>query len=108
VGELVLFGLRTEAEFIDVVDDLSHVVAALNLVFDLAENLPDFVFDRVRPAGLLLETVKGREELLIDEVAEVVASQGFVVVELGVLALGRRPSLPSVRFVEDVAVLLAL
>jgi len=86
VGKLVLLGLRAEAEFVDVIDDLAQVVAALDLVLDLPEDLPDFVFDGVRPAGLLLETVKVREELLIDEVAEVVAGQGFVMVELPVPA----------------------
>jgi hypothetical protein len=37
-----------EVQFINVVDDLAQVVAALNLVLDLAKYLPDLVFDRVR------------------------------------------------------------
>ena len=48
------------------------------------------------------------KELLIDEVAEVVAGQGLVVVELAVLALGRGPAFPAVGFVEDVGVFLAV
>ena len=48
------------------------------------------------------------KELLVDEVAEVVAGQGLVVVELAVLALGRGPAFPAVRLVEDVGVLLAV
>jgi hypothetical protein len=48
--QLVLLGLRAEAQLVDMVDDLAQVVAALNLVFDLAEDLPDLVFDGVWPA----------------------------------------------------------
>ena len=73
------------------VDDLAQVIAALNLVFDLAEDLPDLVFDGVRAGGLLREAVQVWEELLIDEIAQVVAGLGGVVVELAVLALGRGP-----------------
>ena len=58
--------------------------------------------------GLLREAVQVGKELLIDEVAEVVAGQGRVVVELAVLALGRGPGFPAVGFVEDVGVRLPL
>ena len=44
-------GLRAKAQRIDRVDDFAQVVAADNFVFDLAKNLADFVFERVRPAG---------------------------------------------------------
>ena len=64
MGQLVLLGLRAEAQFVDVVDDLAQVVAALNLVFDLAEDFADLVFDGVRPGGLLLEAVQVGKELL--------------------------------------------
>jgi hypothetical protein len=37
--------LGGEAEFVDVVDDLAWVLAALDAVFDLAEDFADFVFD---------------------------------------------------------------
>ena len=63
VRQLVLLGLRAEAQLVDVVDDLAQVVAALDLVFDLAEDFADLVFDGVRPAGLLLEAVQVGEEL---------------------------------------------
>ena len=97
----MLFGLRAEAQGIDVVDDLAHVVAAGDLVLDLAEDLADLVFDRVGAAGLLGEAMQIREELEVDEIAQVVAGQGPVVIELAVLALRRRPVLPAVGFVED-------
>ena len=58
MGELVLLGLRAEAQFVDVVDDLAQVVAALNLVLNLAEDFADLVFDGVRPGRLLLEAVQ--------------------------------------------------
>ena len=104
----MLLGLRAEAQLVDVVDDLAQVVAALDLVLDLPEDLADLVFDGVRPAGLLLEAVQVGEELPVDEVAEVVAGQGVVVVELAVLALWRGPAFPAIGLVEDEGVFLAL
>ena len=44
----MLFRLRAEAQFVDVVDGLPQVVAALDAVFDLAEDLANLVFDGVR------------------------------------------------------------
>jgi len=58
MAQLVLFGLRAEAQFVDMVDDLAQVVAALDFVFDFAEDFADFVFDGVGAAGLLLEAVE--------------------------------------------------
>ena len=56
----MLFGLGAEAQFVNVVYDLTQVVAALDLVLDLPEDLADLVFDGVRSAGLLLEAVEVR------------------------------------------------
>ncbi len=100
MGELVLFGLRAEAQFVDVVDDLAEVVAALDFVFDLAENLADFVFDGVRAAGSLLEAVEIGKELAADEVAKVIAGFCPVVVNLAVFRFGRGPFVPTVGLVE--------
>ena len=72
VRVLVLLGLGLAAEVVDVVDHLTQVVAALDAVFYLAENLPDLVLDRVRAGGLRLETGQVRKELLVDEVEEIV------------------------------------
>ena len=108
VRELVLLGLGLEAEFVDVVDDLAQVVAALDAVLYLAEDFADLVFDGVRAGGLGLEAVQVGEELAVDEGDEVVAGQGGVVVDLAVLALGRGPRFPAVGFVEDVGVFLAV
>ena len=102
--QLVLLGLRAEAQFVNVVNDLAQVVAALNLVLNLAENFANLVFDGVRPGGPLLEAVQIGKQLAVDEIAEVVAGQRVVVVELAVLALGRGPRFPAIRLVEDVGV----
>ena len=90
------------------VDDLAEVVAALNLVFDLAENLADLVLDGVRPAGLLLEAVQIGKELDVDEIAEIIARHHLVVVDLAVLSFRCGPCLPAIGLVEDVGVFLPL
>src|SRR5271157_3611893 len=108
VRELVFLGLGAEVQLVDLVDNLAQVVAALNLVLDLAEYLPNLVFDSVRAARLLLEAVQVGKELPVHEVAEVVAGQGLVVVEFAVLALGRGPAFPAIGLVEDVGVFLAV
>ena len=104
----MLLCLRAEAQLIDVVNDFPQVVPALYLVLDLAKNLTDFVFDGVRASGLLLEPGQVGEELTVNKVAQIVTGQSLVVVELPILALGRRPGVPPVRRVEDIGVLLAL
>ena len=86
------------------VDDLAQVVAALNTVFYLAEDFTDLVFDSVRAGGLLLEAVQVGEELAVDELDEVVAGEGGVVIDLAVFALERGPRFPAVGLVEDVGV----
>jgi len=93
----VFFGLGAEAEFIDVVDDFAHVVAALDFVFDFA----DFVFDSVGAGGYQLEGVEVGEEFEVDEVAQVVAGFGAVVVDLAVVTLRGGPLLPALGLVKD-------
>jgi hypothetical protein len=56
----------------------------------------------------LLEAVQIGEKLAVDEVVEVVAGQGSVVVELAVFVLGRGPDVPAIGLVEDVGVFFAL
>jgi hypothetical protein len=94
VRELVLLGLRTEAQFVDVVDDLAQVVAALDLVLDLAEDFPDLVLDGIRPAGLLLETMQIRKQLESDEVAEITRPSSPCCDRVCRLYLSVRPSFP--------------
>ena len=87
----MLLGLGLEAEFVDVVDDLTQVVATLDAVLYLAENLADLVFDGVWAAGLLLETMEIGEELVVDEGNEVITSQRGAVVDLTVFGLRGSP-----------------
>ena len=93
----MLLHLRAEAEFVDVVDDLAQVVAALDAVLYLPENLADLVFNGARAGGALLEPHEVGEELAVDELREVVAGQGGIVVDVAVLALGRGPAFPAGR-----------
>jgi hypothetical protein len=89
MGKLVLFFLRAEAQLVNVVNDLAQVIAALDLVLDLAEYFPNFVFNGVGAGGLLLEAVQIGKELAADEVAEIVSGEGLVVVKsLPSLVLG--------------------
>jgi hypothetical protein len=94
-----------------VVDDLAEVVAALDLVLDLAEDLANLVFDGVGVGGPLLESAQVGKEFVVDELAEVVAGHCLVVVELGRGVLGgvfgRGPAFPAVIMGEDVGLLLA-
>ena len=108
VREFMLLCLGRKAEFVDVVDDLSQVVAALDAVLYLAEDFADLVFDGVRAGGLGLEAVEVREELGVDELDEVVAGESGIMVDLTVLVLGRGPRFPAIGFIEDVGVFLSI
>ena len=108
VGQFVFLGLRTEAQFVDVVNDLSQVITALDFVLNFAEDFADFVFDGVRAGRLGLEAVQIGEELLIDEDQQVIAGHGGIVIELVVFALRRGPSIPTIGFVEDEGVFLPI
>lgn len=66
------------------VDDFAHVVAALDLVLDFAEDLADLVLNGVGIRGLLLEALEVGEEIVIDEVAQIVPGQSPIVIELPV------------------------
>jgi hypothetical protein len=104
----VLLGLGAEAQLVDVIDDLAQIVAARNLVLDLTEDLADFVFDRVRPRGLLLENVQIGERFEVDEVAEIVAGLGLVVIQLAEVIFGGGPGFPAIRWIEDEGVRLTV
>lgn len=87
----MLLGLGGEAEFVDVVDDLAQVVAALNAVLNLTEDFTNLVFDGVWPGGLLLEAVQVREKLGVDELDQVIARLGGIVVDLAAFVFGGGP-----------------
>jgi uncharacterized protein with PhoU and TrkA domain len=51
----VLLALGLKAQFVDVINDLAQVVAALDAVLNFAEDFADLVFDGVRPGPLALK-----------------------------------------------------
>ena len=104
----MLLGLRPEPQSVDDLDSFPQVVAALELVLHLAEDLPDLVLDRVGRLGALLEAAQVREKLAVDEAAQIVAGHGRVVVQCAVGGLRRRPRLPAIRLVQDECVLAPL
>src|ERR1700682_2783023 len=95
-------------QFVNLIDNLAQVVAALNLVLYFAKYLPNFAFNSVWTARLLLKTMQVGKELSVHKVAKIVAGQCLVVIELPVLALGRSPDFPSIGLVEDVGIFLAV
>lgn len=103
----MLLGLGAEAQAVHLVDDLAEVVAGGDLVLDLAEDLTDPVLDRVGLVGVAGgEAVQVGEELRVNEVDQVGAGEGGVVVDLPVLPFGGGPAFSPVRLVEDEAVFL--
>jgi hypothetical protein len=88
----MLLSLRVEAEGFDQLHDFAQVVAGLELVFELAEDLTDLVLDGVGAVRPLFETLQLGEELLVNEVAEVISDEGAVVVKAA--AGGKRRSPP--------------
>ena len=60
------------------------------------------------PVAFCLKPCRWGEELAVDELDQVVAGKGGGVVNLTVLVLGHSPGFPTVGFVEDVGVGLAI
>jgi hypothetical protein len=106
--KLVLFRLAAKAELVDQFERVAQRIAALELVLDLAENLADFVFDRVGPLGALAEAAQIGKQLAVDIVDEVRPGQRVVMVESAFLGLRRGPFRPAVRGIDDEGVGLAL
>jgi hypothetical protein len=104
----MLLGLGPELKAIDDVDDVAQVVPALETVLDLDEDLADLVLDRVRTGRPLPKTAEVGKQFGVDELPEVVPSEGVVVVDLPVVALRRGPPRPSVWLGEDEAIDLAV
>jgi hypothetical protein len=77
------------------------------VVLIFPKDLPNLVFQRVRPSGLGFEAMQARKELPIHELDQVIARQHDVVVNLAVLAPRRGPEFPAVSRIENVGVFLA-
>jgi hypothetical protein len=58
-------------------------------------------------ASLLREAVQVWKEFLIDEIPEIVAGHGGVVIDLPILTLGGSPTFPAIWLIENVGVFLA-
>lgn len=93
-------------QFVYMVDNLSQVIAALDLVLYLPEDLSDLLFDGVGTAGLLFELLEIGEELLIDEIPEVIAGLCVVMIQVAAFVFRRGPAIPSIGSVEDIVVTL--
>ena len=74
--------LRGETQLVNRVNDVPQIIPTLNPVLNFPENLADLVFDGIRPGGFLLEAMQVGKKPGVDELDEVVASEGGVVVDL--------------------------
>lgn len=108
VGKLVLLGLRAKLELVNLVEDFAKIVAVVDLVLDLAENLADLVLDRIGVSLPRFETLQVGEKLAVDEIDEVFARLRAVAIEVAVFVLRSGPGFPPVWLFEDVGVLAAL
>jgi hypothetical protein len=86
----MLFSLRAKTQFVNVVNNIAQIIAALNLVFDLA----NLIFNGIGAGGFLFETLQVGKELRIDKLCQVIANPNLVMVKLAVLALGGQPTFP--------------
>ncbi len=73
------------------VNNLAEVVAAGNLVLDLAENLADFVLDRVWTTGFLFETVQIGKQLQVHIGDQIIAGLRIIVIKGAIFFLWRGP-----------------
>jgi hypothetical protein len=97
----VLLGLAAKAQLVDQFQRVAKRIAALEPVFDFAENLADLVFDRVRALGAALEAAQVGEQLSIDVGDEVWPCQRIVMIESAILSFRRGPFRPAMRRVDD-------
>jgi hypothetical protein len=74
----VLFASGTEAERIHVTDNLAEVLPVFEFMLYVAEDFADPVFDAVGRRALSLKLWRAGEELLIHEIAVVIAEHGLL------------------------------
>ena len=91
-----------EVEFINHIDDLTHIESGTYLVMQFAKNLAYLIFKTIRLSGGILEVFEVWEKLLIDKLHQVVATHGVDGVEyhlarLRVFLLGRCPLAPTIE-----------
>ena len=64
--------LRLETKFVYVFQRIAQRITTLNLVFQLAKDLTDLVFDLVGRICLLLERLQIRKKIVIDELNQII------------------------------------
>jgi hypothetical protein len=96
VGELVLLFLRAEAQGVHQLQRIPQAVATLKLVFDLPEDLPDLVFDRVGIGRALFESLKVGKEFLVYMINKVVTCERCIMIEGAIRFLWCSPTRLSV------------
>lgn len=104
VAHFVLFYVGAEAQLVDSIDDFPQVVAALDAVFELAENFTNFVFDGIGAFGLGFEFFEVGKKLDVDKIGKVVAGEGAVVIQFAVFIFWCRPGSPLKFRTDDVSV----
>jgi len=88
--------------------NITSVDIALNEQYDLNDQLSTLKFsestvytNRVGPTGALLELLQEGEQPLIHKIAQVVARERGVVIQLAIGILGGRPAVPAVGHLQD-------
>ena len=101
------FGLGIEGQPVDDIDHIAQDVAGAKLVTQFSEDLADLVLDRTRAFGRLPEGREIGEQIAVDEGDQVVADQGFVMIEATFGRFGRSPIAPPEVGVDQRLVALA-
>jgi len=91
----MLFGIGTKAEFINPVNHLAQVIAALDTVFQLAEDLANLVLDGGGALRRGLESFQVGKKLTVNKILEVIAGRRPVMVNLAISGFWRCPRLPA-------------
>jgi len=108
VRQFVLMVLRAEVQAVHQFERVAQRIAALEAVFDLAENLADLVFDRVRAFGAGAKTLQIGKQVAVDVVDQVGTGLRLVVVEAAVFLFRRGPDRPAMLLVDNDGVFFAL
>jgi len=82
MAHFMLLRRSPEPELINQVDHFPHIIAALDLVLQFAENFPNFILNRIRVFGIGLELTQIGKELAVHEISQIIPGKGFMVIWL--------------------------
>ena len=99
---------RLEMERIDLIDDLTHVVTAVDLIAELREDLAYLVLQSVRRRGSIFEMLEGRKEFVVYEIHQIIAGHGIDYIYLAFVGLGSSPRAPPVKTGNEPLVFLSV